>query len=119
MERYEGIERSFTQLSRAWYGYNVLNLKADKPCPRVDEIRLGVTGLADFGIVWMRLSLNEVGVRLEVFDDAWPALRYFHDLLGMMENMNETPNPEGIRILCEHLNIKDVTKTERGSDHVD
>ena len=111
--------RSFTQLSKAWYGQARL---ADE-APITEEIMIGVYpegldegSLGEFAITWQPLGKQQRSTpQLVAWDDAWVALQHCSDLLqGLAELNDDYATPEKIVELLISLGFQDATKTEQG-----
>jgi hypothetical protein len=109
------MTRGFVQLSKAYYGANLLRDFQIK-----DEVTFGffspeggTTG--EMTVAWKSLC-GKIVPELTIFSDAWSALSNFHDLIDLLgQHDNEDPSPGKF---CKYLlqcGFVDMTQTTEPS----
>lgn len=103
-------QRQFTQTSRAWYASTALSPG------ELDEVRIGVDWVEpedgceyEFLIKW-----NPIGPRIEMYDDAWQALRDMPDVMSWLaDHDDEHPTAEAVCEALLAMGFVDSTPTHR------
>lgn len=113
--KHEGMARGFIWLSQAWYA--AVNLVARE---FTDEVCFGYfdpddkSTSGDLMMRWYDLGFATGSApRLEVFDDAWHALRSFQDVLAALaERDSQSITPAQFAELLTSLGFVDLTERE-------
>lgn len=109
--------RTFTHLSKAWYGEANLRNTPDI----ADKVTLNFFNadgslLGEFQIAWEKKEDGVVPI-LKAFDDGWAALARFSDMLNEMATMNDkNVMPDEFCEMLVRLGIKDTTESEDPSE---
>ena len=104
-------KRTFTHLSRAYYGNSIL-----KTARHIDEVNIHTESpeggiYATLSIRWYDLHTATPAPRLEVFDDSWAYLPKFLDLLQELAKLdNRNATPEQICAVLTACGFEDMTK---------
>ena len=107
------MEKTFIQLSRAWYGKTCLDTYGDTS----DEVSIILETedrLLEFSIRWLDIGAHGRYPRLQIYDDAWIVFRLLPDLFDELSQLQDkSPSPEQICGLLEELHFEDATKEEK------
>lgn len=107
MNKHDGCNRAFVQVSRAWNSSTALRNAREIFYIGFYHPEGGATG--EFNVEWEKLS-GRLRPILHAYDDSWSALYEFSDLLQKMAEVDgQDITPDQFRIILIELGIKDVT----------
>lgn len=97
--------RQFSQISRAWYGENVLALNQT-----LEELNIGMyaddgSTTGEFSIKW-----SEKCLQLILYSDPG-LLSLFSDIWEKLNELKETPTPDQVVSVLKECGVGDRTKT--------
>lgn len=100
--------RTFIQLSKAWYG------KAASLPNILDDIKLGIEGTnEELHIEWVSVG-ERWAARIAGFDDSYSTFLEFTDLIEALAKLNGLyQTPDQVAALIEGLGIKNITPTNQ------
>lgn len=101
------MNRTFVQLSRAWYA------EANIHPPMIDDVMIEIEGVgAEITMEWIDLN-GKAEPQLRLFSDAFPALPYVADMLMLLPSLGTSFAPSVFCDLLTRLGFTDVTPLER------
>ncbi len=104
----EVLERRYTVLSRAWYGPANLAARYEDI---IDRINIGHFSNQGGTTGEFEIALDKIGLKVEVWDDAWHLFHYEAELFDKLAQLGTKPALSDVETVLQRCGFIDATPT--------